>query len=40
MLQNQKIKIEITAEEPITSVELLDPTGTEIETPAPTGKLI
>ena len=38
VLQNQKIKIEITAEEPITSVELLDPTGTEIETPAPTGK--
>ena len=35
VLQNQKIKIEITAEEPITSVELLDPTGTEIETPAP-----
>ena len=38
VLQNQKIKIEITAEEPITSVELLDPTGTEIETPAPTDK--
>ncbi len=38
VLQNQKIKIEIVAEDTITSVELLDPTGTEITTPAPTGK--
>ena len=38
VLKNQKVKIEITAEEAITSVELLDPTGTEIETPAPTDK--
>ena len=38
VLQNQKIKIEITAEEEITKIELLDPTGTEITTPAPSGK--
>ncbi len=38
VLQNQKIKIDVTAEDTITSVELLDPTGTEITTPAPTGK--
>ena len=38
VLQNQKIKIEVTAEEEITSIELLDPTGTEITTTAPTGK--
>ncbi len=38
VLQNQKIKIEIVAEDTITSVELLDPTGTAITTPAPTDK--
>mgnify|MGYP004502128641 CR=1 FL=1 len=38
VLQNQKIRIEVTAEDTITSVELLDPTGTEITTPAPTDK--
>ena len=38
VLQNQKIKIEITAEEEITEIELLDPTGTQITTPAPSGK--
>ena len=38
VLQNQKIKIEITAEEEITEIELLDPTGTKITTPAPSGK--
>ncbi len=38
VLQNQKIKIEITAEETITEIELLDPTGTKITTPAPSGK--
>ena len=38
VLQNQKIKIEITAEEEITEIELLDPTGTQITTPAQSGK--
>ena len=38
VLQNQKIKIEITAEEAITEIELLDPTGTKITTPAQSGK--
>ena len=38
VLQNQKIKIEITAEEAITEIELLDPTGTQITTPAQSGK--
>ena len=38
VLQNQKIKIEITAEEAITEIELLDPTGTQITTPAQLGK--
>ena len=38
VLQNQKIKIEIVAEDTITSVELLDPTGTAITTPSPTDK--
>ena len=38
VLQNQKIKIEVTAEDEITSIELLDPTGTEITTTATTGK--
>ena len=38
VLQNQKIKIEITAEEEITEIELLDPTGTKISTTAPSGK--
>jgi hypothetical protein len=38
VLQNQKIKIDVTAEDTITSVELLDSVGTEITTPAPTGK--
>ena len=38
VLQNQKIKIEITAEEEITEIELLDPTGTKITTPAQSGK--
>ena len=38
VLQNQKIKIEITAEEEITEIKLLDPTGTQITTPAPSGK--
>ena len=38
VLQNQKIKIDVTAEDTITSVELLDPTGTAITTPAPTDK--
>ena len=38
VLQNQKIKIEIVAEDTITSVELLEPTGTAITTPAPTDK--
>ena len=32
------IKIEITAEEAITEIELLDPTGTQITTPAQSGK--
>ena len=38
VLQNQKIKIEITAEEEITEIELLDPTGTKISTTSPSGK--
>ena len=38
VLQNQKIKIEITAEEEITEIELLDPTGTKISNTASTGK--
>ena len=38
VLQNQKIKIEIEAEEEITEIELLDPTGTKISTTAPSGK--
>ena len=38
VLQNQNIKIEITAEEEITEIELLDPTGTQITTPAQSGK--
>ena len=38
VLQNQRIKIEVTAEEAITEIKLVDPTGTEITTPEPTGK--
>ena len=38
VLQNQKIKIEIEAKEEITEIELLDPTGSQITTPAPSGK--
>ena len=38
VLQNQKIKIEITAEEEITEIELLDPIGSQITTPAQSGK--
>ena len=38
VLKNQKIKIEITAEEEITEIKLLDPIGTQITTPSPSGK--
>ena len=38
VLQNQKIKIEITAEEEITEIKLLDPIETQITTPSPSGK--
>ncbi len=38
VLQNQKIKIEVTAEDTITSVELKDSAGNTITTTSPTGK--
>ena len=38
VLQNQKIKIEIEAKEEITEIKLLDPIGTQITTPSPSGK--
>ena len=38
VLQNQKIKIDIVADQTITSLELIDPNGKTITTPTPSGK--